>query len=229
MDRDERLDVFKNIYENNLWGHPQEGRRYYSHSIPEYTKPFREYISSFIRDHDDVKRVVDLGCGDFVAASGIDFGDAHYVGTDIYAALVEDTSNRFGNERREFVVCDLVEDDLPPGDLCLITMVLFLLSNDEAMAVTKKLRQYRYVLITDGQADIPESERRNIDKKTDKYTRRDYYNNCFYLELPPFNLSLTVVSEYKIPAWEWLKHRDEEGVTPTYEILRTVLIEHPDA
>jgi hypothetical protein len=75
---------------------------------------------------------------------------------------------------------------------------------------TSKADEILVCLITDGQADIPAAERGNIDKPTDKYTPRDYYGNGFYLELPPFNLDLEVVCEYRIPSGE---------------VLRTVLIE----
>jgi SAM-dependent methyltransferase len=207
--RAEREALFGYVYENNQWGRSPEGRRYYSDSPPELTAPYRRYVSEFIRDH-GIKRVVDLGCGDFVLASGIDMGDASYMGVDIYPPLIDHNCEQFGDDRHEFLVRDLVEDELPDGELCLVAMVLYLMCHADVLAILPKLRKYPYVLITDGQADIPAAERRNIDKPTDKYTPRDYYGNGFYLELPPFNLALEVVCEYQIPSGE---------------ILRTVLIE----
>ncbi len=213
MTRRERLQLFGNVYENNLWGRSKNGRKYYSDSPPELTKPYRDYVSDFIRRH-DIRRVVDLGCGDFEASSSIDTGDAHYIGVDIYDKLIGHNNEHYGDDHHDFMACDLVEDPLPPGDLCLITLVLYILSNEEVFSILKKLSQYRYALITDGQADINPSERMNLDKQTDKYTRRDYYNNGFYLELPPFELDLSVVCEYKIPSGE---------------IIRTVLLDPPPA
>ena len=209
--REERYELFKNVYDNNLWGQPDEGKRYYSDSPPELTAPYHDYVSQFIRTHPDIQRIVDLGCGDFEAASGIEMGDAHYIGIDIYDELIHDNIEHYGNARREFRVCDLIEDDLPPADLCLVRFVLYIMSHEDVIPILEKLKQYCYVLITDGQADIDPSERRNINKKTDKYTPRDYYNNGFYLELPPFNLDLTVVQEYQLPSGE---------------LVRTVLLEH---
>lgn len=208
--RGERYALFKKVYDDNLWG-AREGRQFNSDSPPELTAPYREFVSRFIRAHPDIKRVVDLGCGDFEASSGIDMGDAHYVGVDIYDDLIRHNAEHFGGPRREFVVRDLLEDELPPGDLCLVTLVLYFFSHEDVFPILGKLRQYRYVLVTDGQADIPPAERRNIDKPTDNFTRRDYYNNGFYLELPPFNLDLKVVNEYRLPSGE---------------LIRTVLLEH---
>jgi SAM-dependent methyltransferase len=209
LSRAEREAMFGYVYENNQWGRSPGGRKYYSDSPPELTEPYRRYVSAFIQDH-AIRRVVDLGCGDFVLASEIDMGDAHYTGVDIYPPLIEDDRTRFGDERHEFLVRDLVEDELPDGDLCLVSMVLYLMCHADVLAVLPKLQKYRYALITDGQAAIAPAERRNIDKPTGKYTPRDYYDNGFYLELPPFNLNLEVVCEYQIPSGE---------------ILRTVLIE----
>ena len=211
---EERYRLFKDVYDNHLWGQPSEGKKYNSDSPPELTAPHRNFINRFISTHPDIRRIVDLGCGDFEASSGIDMGEAHYIGVDIYDELIQYNTQHFGNARREFRVCDLIEDDLPPGDLCLVTFVLYIMSHEDVFPILEKLKQYRYVLITDGQADIPLSERRNINKKTDKYTRRDYYNNGFYLELPPFNLDLTVVHEHKLPSGE---------------LVRTVLLEHDRA
>jgi len=210
----ERYQVFKDVYDNNQWGRPEDGRKYYSDSPAKLTLPYRQYVSGFIQSHPGIKRVVDLGCGDFEASSGIDFGNAKYIGTDIYDEMINYNTEHFGNADVEFRVCDMVDDELPAGDLCLVTLVLYLMSHEDVFLVLKKLTRYRYVLITDGQPNIPPAERQNIDKKTDKYTRGDYYNNGFYLELPPFNLDVKVVHEYELPSTE---------------LIRTVLLEHPDA
>ena len=207
----ERYQIFKYVYDNNQWGRPEDGRKYYSDSPAQLTYPYRAYVSHFIKSHPDIKQIVDLGCGDFEASSGIDFGDAHYTGLDIYDELINYNRELFSNPQFEFRVCDMVDDDLPPGDLCLITLVLYLMSYEDIFPILEKIKQYRYVLITDGQANIPVSSRLNKDKKTDKYTRGNYYNNGLYLEQPPFNLDLNVVHEYQLPSGE---------------LIRTVLLEH---
>lgn len=214
QNRESREQLYGWVYENNQWGRSPEGDKYYSDSPSELTLPYRQYVASFIGSHPEVRRVVDLACGDHKLAAETDLGDTHYVGVDIYDRLIEYNRERYGDDRHEFLVRDLVEDELPPGDLCLMSMALYLMSFEHVQAVLPKLRQYRYVLITDGQADIPTGERRNIDKLTGKYTPRDLHGNGFYLELEPFNVDLEVVQEYQIPSGE---------------LIRTVLIEHPHA
>lgn len=202
--------MFGAVYENNGWGAAPDGRRYYSDSPAQLTAPLRKQIGDFIRDH-AISTVVDLGCGDFELASGIDMHGAQYVGLDLYPPLIEWNQARFGSPARRFELCDIVEDPLPEGDLCMINCVLYMLSEQDVRAILAKITQYRYVLITDGQPAIPVDRRRNIDKPTDKYNRNDYYSNGFYLELPPYQLRLEVLLEDRLPSGE---------------IMRTVLIRH---
>jgi hypothetical protein len=75
--------------------------------------------------------------------------------------------------------------------------------------------QYRYVLITDGQAPIPNELRRNIDMPTGPATRASLFNNGLWLELPPFNVNADVAQEYTL----------EDGF-PRGENLRTLLIDN---
>lgn len=212
-DKEGRERLFAWVYDNNQWGKSPSGERFYSDSPEELAASYRSFVSGFVRDR-GVRRVVDLGCGDFVNAGAIDLGDAHYTGVDIYHELIAENNRRHGDDRHEFVVADLVDDELPDGDLCLVTAVLYLMSHADAQRVLAKLRKYRYVLVTDGQPDLPPERRRNVDKPTDKYTRRDYYGNGFYLELPPFSLDLQVVHKYPLPSGE---------------VMRTVLIENQGA
>lgn len=215
MKKKERSKIFADVYENNRWGRSRNGLKYYSDSPPELTKPYRDFVSNFIKQN-DVRKIVDLGCGDFEASSGIDMGDAHYIGVDIYEHLVYFDNQNYKDKFHEFIVCDIVQDDLPDGDLCLITLVLYLLSYDDIFAILRKLSKYRFVLITDGQPNIHASQRHNVDKPTNGFTR-SYHGNGFYLELAPFCLNISVVHQYQTP----------EGYNSSGEIVRTVLLENP--
>jgi SAM-dependent methyltransferase len=207
--REQRLAIFADVYKNNGWGRAPDGRPYYSDSPSHLTEPIRNVVSDFIKEK-SIRSVVDLGCGDFELVSGINLHHASYLGLDIFGELIAWNTENFGSDTRQFRVADIVEDDLPDADLCMTHTVLYILSEDDVFRVLEKLRKYQFVLITDGQPDIPKEARRNIDKKTDKYTRQDYYNNGFYLELPPYNLDIETLLEHRMPSGE---------------IMRTVLLD----
>ncbi len=210
-DRPEREALFAWVYENNQWGRSPEGARFHSDSPSDTTARYRAYLESFLADHEDVTTVVDLACGDFQVSRETDFGNRTYVGVDLYSGLIEHNTALYGDERHVFLTRDLVEDELPDGDLCLLRMALYLMSHSDVLAILPKLTRYRYVLVTDGQPDLPTEQRGNVDRPTGKYTPRDLYGVGFYLELPPFSLDLTVVCEYPLLSGE---------------IVRTVLITH---
>jgi SAM-dependent methyltransferase len=203
-DREYRARVFADVYTNNGWGRAPDGRPFYSDSPAKLTEPIRVVVSDFIKAR-SIQSVVDLGCGDFELASGIDMHGATYVGVDIVPELIAWNRAQFERPDRQFVVADIVEDALPDAELCMIQTVLYILSEQDVRRVLAKLGKYRYVIATDGQPHIPEEARRNIDKKTDKYTRHDYYNNGFYLELPPYNLNIEVLLEHQLPSGEIMR------------------------
>jgi SAM-dependent methyltransferase len=161
-------------------------------------------VSEFIAAH-AVESVVDLGCGDFEAARAIDFGPARYVGLDIYSELVAHNRALYGSDRYKFVHADIVEDELPEGQLCLVALTLYIMSFADVHRVLEKLRPYELVLITDGQPELDPAARRNIDKPTDKYTRQDYFGNGFWLELEPFSLPVEVVHDYVLASSEHIR------------------------
>jgi SAM-dependent methyltransferase len=87
--------------------------------------PRGPYISAFraLINSEGVKRVVDLGCGDFEVARRILSPELIYVGCDVVPGLVARNEARFATEHIEFRNLDVVTDPLPEGDLCIIRQV----------------------------------------------------------------------------------------------------------
>ncbi len=111
-------ETFAEIYEKNVWG--GERSEFYSGegSTERYSEKYALTITKFIGEN-NIKRVVDLGCGDFRVASRFVAGDFHYTGCDVVPSLVEHLNRNFANEKIEFCCLNIVEDELPDGDLCL--------------------------------------------------------------------------------------------------------------
>jgi SAM-dependent methyltransferase len=142
-------------------------------------------LSSYIAEH-SVRRVVDLGCGDFnvgkkIVALGID-----YTGVDVVPALIQHHSAQYSSQRVRFQHLDIVNDVLPDGDLCLIRQVLQHLSNDQIAKILPKLTRYEHVLITEhypapGAHVVP-----NLDK-THGHDTRIEDDSAVFLDEPPFD------------------------------------------
>ena len=114
-----------------------------------FVKPYCELIKKFLSEHPEIKRVIDLGCGDFNVASQFINDNINYIGVDIVPDMIESHKKNYSSEHVNFMCLDIVEDELPDGDLCLIRQVLQHLNNNDIAKILDHCRKYKYVLITE--------------------------------------------------------------------------------
>ncbi len=179
-------ETFGEIYEKNVWG--GKSGEFYSGdgSTGKFSEKYAETIRKFIAEN-DVKRVVDLGCGDFRVASKFVSDDFHYTGCDVVFSLVKHLNEKYKSETVEFRCVNIVEDELPEGDLCLIRQVLQHLSNAEIAKVLQNARKYKYLIVTE-HFPSPQTEiipNLDIPHGPDVRVR---YNSAVILDKPPINL-----------------------------------------
>lgn len=186
--------VFAEIYERKWWGNPSDGPFYSGRgSSPSFGAPYSQWVNSFIAEN-KIQSVVDLGCGDFQIGRLLQTSQqVSYIGIDIVPSLIEHNKSRFGSASIDFRCLNIIDDQLPDADLCLIRQVLQHLSNDEISRVIAKCNKYRYLCITD---EIPSSPVAvpNVDKPHGPDTRL-FDNSGLFLELQPFSLSAKTVLE----------------------------------
>ncbi|WP_439883028.1 class I SAM-dependent methyltransferase [Pontibacter sp. MBLB2868] len=178
--------VFTDIYINKIWGGNSESEFYSgSGSDDDYSKPYIDLISNFIK-HNNISSVVDLGCGDFrVGRSLIEATDINYIGVDVVEELINFNTSNYGSDKIVFKKLNIVHDSLPSGQLCLIRQVLQHLSNNDIKRVLRKLNNFDYVIVTEHlpctQVVVP-----NIDLKNHAGIRL-MNNSGVYLDKAPFN------------------------------------------
>jgi SAM-dependent methyltransferase len=204
-------EVFADAYRRRQWT-TTDARQDFSSgpgSSIRYAQPYCEWVSAFARQN-QITRLVDLGCGDFRVGRGLlARGDFDYTGVDIVPELVAHYGARYGSPNVNFACLNIIEDQLPKGELCLIRQVLQHLSNREIMAVLRKCSAYPYVLITE-HIYVGKDSRPNLDKPHGPDTRI-YDRSGVFLEQPPFDLTTRTVLE--------LPYSDGE-------VLRSVLLEN---
>jgi hypothetical protein len=185
-------DVFTRIYSHNEWG-GQPGE-FYSGSGSAYTAVSVPYVANLLRELADLKaerlRMVDLGCGDFRIGRQLAPACAAYVGVDIVHPLVSYNHSTFGSETVSFVHANIIEDPLPPGDICVVRQVLQHLSNAQILAVLPKLKQYRCCFITEHYPSDSRFRATNLDKTHGRDIRLTQGSGV-YLDAPPFNIPTT--------------------------------------
>jgi SAM-dependent methyltransferase len=182
-------DVFTNIYESNQWG-GQKGEYFSGTGSDEYNAClYSEVVKKFIKDK-NIKKVLDLGCGDFTVGSKLQVEGVEYLGIDIVKKLVEKNRQEYGNTNVQFKCLDIISDELPDSEMCLIRQVLQHLSNGQISSILEKAKKYKYILITEHYPFIDKDIIPNKDK-VHGYDIRLYYNSAVYLDLPPFNLEIS--------------------------------------
>jgi len=94
-----------------------------------------------------------------------------YLGVDVVDEVVRRNRERYGSEAVDFACLDIIADELPAGDLCLVRQVLQHLSNAEILAVLERTRHYPFVIVTEHLPPEGVTMRPNIDKPHGADTR----------------------------------------------------------
>ncbi|GAA4318385.1 class I SAM-dependent methyltransferase [Pontixanthobacter gangjinensis] len=149
-------DAMEQVYSKNLWGGNKS--EFYSgigSHHPEIIEPYIEKVTSFLRSFENPPVVCDLGCGDFnVGKELLDYA-GKYIAVDIVEPLIRHNSENFSRENLEFRCLDIAKDELPTGDIAILRQVLQHLSNTEIQSILKKLRDFKYLILTE---HLPEAD-----------------------------------------------------------------------
>ncbi len=180
-------EVFTDIYRKGKWGR-KEGAFYSGpgSSVEHITKPYIRVITEHLQSSGGKKTLVDLGCGDLEISKNFFDYCSEYVGVDVVSDLIESHKSTITNPQVKFRCLDLVNDELPEGDICLLRQVLQHLSNAQIAKILPKLRKYKVCFVTehlpaDNPGIIP-----NKDIVHGSWTRMSQ-NSGVYLDKPPFN------------------------------------------
>ena len=130
--------------------------------------------------------MLDIPCGDFFWMQHVAL-DLDYIGADLVPNIVERDRLEFEDERRHFVVLDMVRDDMPAVDLVFCRDGLVHLSYEDALLALANVKRSgsRYLMAT----TFLDSTR-NRDIRAGEWRPLN-------LRLPPFGFPtpLTVVKE----------------------------------
>lgn len=122
--------IFTIVYETNKWG---------NNNIKQYTgssgagsainfnrDTYVKFLKKFIIDN-NVKQVVDLGCGDFLCGTLLYSDlDISYTGYDVYKKVIDYNGSQFPSPKFTFNHLDFCNEkhNIKSGDLCILKDVL---------------------------------------------------------------------------------------------------------
>ena len=139
---DDHARVFNKYYQTNAWIGGGSG----TGSTSENTIVYREFLSSFLRDN-QIKSVVDLGCGDWQFSQLLDWSGIQYLGIDVSSVVLINT-RQFTRPNINFAELDGSSNDLPGADLLIVKDVIQHWSNADILHLLPVLKKFRFALIT---------------------------------------------------------------------------------
>jgi len=137
--------VFTDFYQRGPWN---ETGFSFSGSQIEITKDYVVFLQEFLRKN-NIRSVLDIGCGDWAFSRYIDWREIHYTGIDIVKFVIERNQRLFEKPRIIFLYGDALEMELPDADLLLCKDVFQHLPNEKILQMLKKFEKYPHCLITD--------------------------------------------------------------------------------
>jgi hypothetical protein len=144
-------EIFSAIYRERKWGtRPDDDFSSGSGShIPSAVLPYVDAVRRFLVSRPSPPSLVDLGCGDFNIGKQLRPYCGRYVACDVVPALIQRNKNKFASMKVEFRCIDIIEDDLPDGDVVILRQVLQHLNNAQILRVVHKLYRYKFLVLTE--------------------------------------------------------------------------------
>ena len=148
------------------------------------TSEVRKLIQTFLINN-NIKSILDLGCGDWNWFSLLDLRETSYLGWDADTDMIVSHLFNYGGDNIEFDVKDIVLEPYPQSDLIICRDVLFHMPIQMALSVLNKIKKSCKYLIS--------TSFREVDINTGIGDKNwGYYN--INLNIDPFNLSKHEVS-----------------------------------
>jgi len=210
-------EIFTEIYAQKKWGGLKGD--FYSGPGSADKRIVSAYIN-LISDRADSENFIglsfiDLGCGDFLIGRELIPLCSHYTGVDIVESLIQYNKKKYGAEKVSFMQANIVDDDLPTGDVCFVRQVFQHLSNQQIIAVLPKLKIYKWVFITEHYPTNNSSIIPNIDKICG-YDIRLNKNSGVFLTEYPFELPIETIEKVLEVSVPVLGDENDPGVISTY-------------
>jgi SAM-dependent methyltransferase len=139
------MNYFNTIYRENLWKNDESISG--DGSTLKCSYPYLSFLNEFVTDN-NIKKIIDLGCGDFNLMKHFDFKNVEYLGIDLVNELIEQNNINYGTYNIKFTtnkIHDYEFDD--KYDLIICKDVLQHWSNVNVISFINSIKNYKYCLL----------------------------------------------------------------------------------
>jgi len=190
---DERVEAFRRHYETEQsdWGGHSGGG-----SDPYWNIDYRAFLERFIRLN-DIRTIVDIGCGDWQFSRFLNLEGVRYHGFDVVRSVVERNRARFASDMVSFDEMPADFAAVPDADLLVMKDVLQHLPDAEIMRHKHDLfSRYPRCLLSNSYRKIDTPT--NIDIGVGGFRSLD-------LNAAPYHFDGEYVLEFSTPLWEQIR------------------------
>lgn len=170
-------EIFTKIYQSGFWN--EKGFSLSGAEI-KFNRGYVAFLQGFMQQN-HIRKVVDLGCGDWQFSQYIDWSGIEYIGYDIVKCVIDRNQKKFSHPSIIFIHADGLDMELPEADLLICKDVLQHLSNVDILKFLSQIYKFKHCLITND-VDHTTMSSNNPEIPCGDYRPLD-------LTQPPFNLS----------------------------------------
>lgn len=166
-------NVFTHIYKTNVWGGSGGG------SSANATKSFRLLLQEFLKEN-NVKTVVDFGCGDWSSTYLINWELTQYIGLDVVKSVILENKKRYLAKNIDFAEIAGKEDIVNfSADLLIVKDVLMHWCNEDIVEfLNLAIPNFKYILLINTSIGAAEN-RPNTSPNFQPLSYKEYPLNQF--------------------------------------------------
>ena len=132
--------AFSRSYQDRHWGGGSgPGSR------ADTTVPYRRALARVLKSH-GIRRVVDLGCGDWQFSRLINWTGIDYLGVDVVPGMIRAHTAKFARDNIRFAAGDIRHYEMPDADLYIIKDLLQHWPTAEIRAFLKHMGRRRMLI-----------------------------------------------------------------------------------
>jgi len=182
------MKYFETIYHENLW-HNKESISGDGATL-KCSEPYLLFLTEFVKEH-NIKKIMDIGCGDFNLMKNFDLSGISYLGIDIIKDLIDRNGARYTKDNIKFKHLAIHECSFKEEfDLILCKDLLQHWSNESTNKFFNIIKNYKYCLLTND------------------FMNNDYFNKNYNVNILDSEYTIVDLSRdpYNIPGkyvFEW--------------------------
>ena len=100
-------EIFSKIYDKRIWAPNKKTPLSGAGSTKKYNLEYIDFLENFIHNKkNNIKSILDLGCGDWSFTRDIDFSGKKYLGIDCVSSVIQKNKNQFETNSVKFKKAD---------------------------------------------------------------------------------------------------------------------------